>query len=82
MKPKKTTVREHKPARRRKTETPPDEAGTASSRPEREDGDAEAVPPFAGTAEAEQERAEEREQGRAADDGMPGEDVLRPDSGR
>jgi hypothetical protein len=81
MKPKKPTKDESKPARRARrpdAARKPDESGTPSSRPERENDDTEVVPPDAGTAEAEQERAEER----AADDGMPGEDQLRPGSGR
>jgi hypothetical protein len=48
------------------------EERTPSSQPEREDEDSDAVPAFAGSAEA----ADELEQERAADDGIP--DKLGP----
>lgn len=66
-----------KPKKKAKSGLPPD-AGTPSSRPEREDEDSEVVPPDAGAAEARQEEAEER----AADDGMPEADARRPGAPR
>jgi hypothetical protein len=68
MKPKKTLKIEAE------LEPKTEDVVTPSSRPEREDDDSEAVPPDAGTAEAEQEREEER----ASDDGMPAEDIEKP----
>jgi hypothetical protein len=70
MKPKKPAPRAPRPAEA--PEAPP----TSSSRPEKENDDTEAMPPDAGAAEADEERAEER------DDGMPGEDLVEPAPGR
>ena len=64
-----------KPKKKAQRRAAPEETATPSSRPEREDGDTEVVPPFAGTAEAEEERAEAV----ADDDGMPGEDAAGSD---
>jgi len=80
MKPKKTTQDESKqerPARPPEAARKPD-AASESSKPELEDEDTEVVPPDAGSAEAEAEKAQER----ADDDGMPAGDAPRPDSGR
>lgn len=72
MKPKKVPSPDAKSTRsaRREPSAPPSEP-TPSSRPELENDDSEAVPPDAGSAEAEEDKLRQR----AADDGMPEDDV-------
>jgi|GEM_PF-3076629 len=66
-----------KPKKNAKPHVAPERAATPSGKPELENDDTEVVPPFAGSAEAEEEKAEAR----ADDDGMPGEDKPGPDAG-
>jgi hypothetical protein len=74
---KENPMKPTKPKKNAKRRAAPEEAVTSSGKPELENDDTEVVPPFAGTAEAEQEKAEAQ----ADDDGMPGEDAPGPDAG-